>query len=189
MPDYSKGRIYTVRSWSRPDLIYVGSTTQKLSVRMGGHRAPNSKCKSKQIIDIGDAYIELLETYPCENRDELEKRENHHMRLMDCVNKNLANADCQHGRQHNYCKECGGSQICEHNRQKNQCKECGGIGRCEHNRSRHSCKECNGTAICEHNRTRNHCKICSPVECCGRIYAKGDIKKHQKTKKHIAQQV
>ena len=33
---------------------------------------------------------------------------------------------CPHGRQRNYCKECGGSGICEHGRQRSKCKECGG---------------------------------------------------------------
>ena len=32
---------------------------------------------------------------------------------------------CEHGRQRNQCKECGGSSICEHRRQRHRCKECG----------------------------------------------------------------
>ena len=34
------------------------------------------------------------------------------------------NSKCEHNRQKNLCKECGGSCICEHNRRKNQCKDC-----------------------------------------------------------------
>ena len=67
---------------------------------------------------------------------------------------------CPHGKQRNYCKECGGSQICEHGRIRSQCKECGGASICEHGRQRSYCKECGGSAICEHGRQRSHCKDC-----------------------------
>lgn len=30
---------------------------------------------------------------------------------------------CEHGKQKDFCKECGGSQICEHGKQKYRCKE------------------------------------------------------------------
>jgi hypothetical protein len=39
MPDYSNGKIYTVRCSNDPKLIYVGSTTQSLSKRWGNHKA------------------------------------------------------------------------------------------------------------------------------------------------------
>ena len=42
---------------------------------------------------------------------------------------------CEHGKQKNRCKECGGSSqkraVCEHGRQKSRCKECGGSSFCE----------------------------------------------------------
>ena len=38
MPDYSKGKIYLVRSY-KTDEVYVGSTTQTLSRRMSRHRS------------------------------------------------------------------------------------------------------------------------------------------------------
>ncbi len=114
MPNYQQGKIYSIRSRSRPELIYVGSTTQTLSKRMVGHRAPNSNCVSKQIIAIGDSYIELIENYPCVDKNQLLARENRYMRGIDCLNKQLAIADCPHGRQQNNCKECHGSSICEH---------------------------------------------------------------------------
>ena len=38
MPDYSKGQIYTIRNYDDIDLIYVGSTTQKLTDRFGQHK-------------------------------------------------------------------------------------------------------------------------------------------------------
>lgn len=45
MPDYSNGKIYTIRCYSNPNHIYVGSTTQPLSKRFGGH-----KCSSKKTL-------------------------------------------------------------------------------------------------------------------------------------------
>jgi hypothetical protein len=72
---------------------------------------------------------------------------------------------CEHGRQRNTCKGCGGSQICEHNRRRSNCIECGGGGICEHRRRRSSCIECGGVSICEHQLQRKICKICTdPVD-------------------------
>ena len=51
---------------------------------------------------------------------------------------------CEHGRQRNKCKDCGGSSICEHGRLRHICKDCGGSGICEHGRQRSQCKECGG---------------------------------------------
>ena len=67
---------------------------------------------------------------------------------------------CEHGRQKQSCKECGGSSVCEHGRQRSTCKECGGSSVCEHGRHRFVCKECGGASICEHGRQRSRCKEC-----------------------------
>jgi hypothetical protein len=48
-----------------------------------------------------------------------------------------------------------GRRKCEHNRQRNKCKDCGGASICEHNRIRSRCKDCGGASICEHNRIRS----------------------------------
>ena len=101
MPNYANGKIYSIRSHSRPDLIYIGSTIRPLSERFGGHRKPSEKCRSKQIIDIGDAYIELIESYPCANVEELHKREGQVQRSIDCVNRNIAGRTPSEYRQDN----------------------------------------------------------------------------------------
>jgi len=77
----------------------------------------------------------------------------------DCVSPQKR-VHCEHGRQRNRCKECGGAGMCEHGRVRYSCKECGGAGICEHGRRRYSCKECGGSAICEHGRQRCSCKEC-----------------------------
>jgi hypothetical protein len=95
MPNYANGKIYTIRS-HQTDEIYIGSTTQALSVRFGEHKkkykywkAGKEKYKitSGEIIKHGDAYIELLETCVCTNKDELHKREGELIRANVCVNK------------------------------------------------------------------------------------------------------
>jgi hypothetical protein len=72
--DYANGKIYTIRS-KETELYYIGSTTQPLSKRMYAHRYPTNDCTSKEIMKYADAYIELLELFPCANKDELNRRE------------------------------------------------------------------------------------------------------------------
>ena len=90
MPKYQNGKVYSIRSRSNVDLVYVGSTIQPLSKRFGEHKHKSNKTSSKQIIDIGDAYIELIENYSCNSKEELCKREGEIMRSIECVNKNIA---------------------------------------------------------------------------------------------------
>jgi len=90
--DYSKGKIYCIRS-PNTDLIYIGSTCQKLSQRMGEHRInikKNRNTTSKIIFEYGEPYIELLENYPCNNKEELLKKEGEHIRTNNCCNKYIA---------------------------------------------------------------------------------------------------
>ena len=95
--NYANGKIYTIRSYLT-DNIYIGSTTQSLTKRLSVHKA-NYKgfiagnyrnTTSFEIIKFGDAYIELIEECPCENRNQLCKREGELIRLTACVNKNIA---------------------------------------------------------------------------------------------------
>ena len=61
-PNFANGKIYSIRS-HQTEKIYIGSTTQSLAVRFGGHKRQN--CSSQQILQFDDAYIELIENYPC----------------------------------------------------------------------------------------------------------------------------
>jgi hypothetical protein len=92
--NYQDGKIYCIRSHQTDD-IYIGSTTQPLSVRMAGHRRHYKHWKegkmhyvtSFQLLEYDDCYIELIEEYPCDSKMELERREGQLIREMDCVNK------------------------------------------------------------------------------------------------------
>ena len=84
---------------------------------------------------------------------------------------------CKHGRNKNYCKECGGSAICEHGKRKYRCKECGGSSICKHGKVKYECKECGGSGICEHGKRKYECKECGGSAICEHGRIKYDCKK------------
>jgi hypothetical protein len=95
MPNYQNSKIYTIRCRNDPKHIYVGSTTQSLSKRWGNHKSMwksgNHYPFHKLIEDIDDWYIELYEERPCNNNDELTRREGQIMREIATLNKNSSN--------------------------------------------------------------------------------------------------
>ena len=97
MPDYQLGKIYKIESYQTND-IYVGSTCEKyLSNRFGSHKSDFKRWKngkphyrtSYEIIQYDDAFITLVEAFPCNSKYELEARERHWIEQLDCVNKNV----------------------------------------------------------------------------------------------------
>jgi hypothetical protein len=100
MPNYQNGKIYAIRSY-QTDEIYIGSTTQELSKRLYEHKIPSNPTASKEIIQHGDAYIELLEEYPCDNKQQLLRREGQLIRENNCVNKRVAGRSGKEWREEN----------------------------------------------------------------------------------------
>ena len=117
---YQDGKIYKILN-SESDDIYVGSTTQKLSKRMANHRA---KVKSgrvlklyEKMLEIGEEkfQIEFIEEYPCQNSEQLLKREGEWMREIGTLNENVAgrtkqeyadeNRDIKTQKAKEYCQE------------------------------------------------------------------------------------
>ena len=93
MPDYQKGKIYKLYSVSNEELVYYGSTIETLSRRLSKHvydYKNNSGCTSKKVIAVGDYKIELVENYPCFNKQALERREGEFTKNNMCVNKIIA---------------------------------------------------------------------------------------------------
>lgn len=100
MVNYRSSKIYTIRS-NQCDEIYIGSTTLSLSARFAEHRrqykyysegkgvTQKSKgCRSRELLQYEDAYIELLEEYPCDTKEQLLKREGEIIRnTFNCVNR------------------------------------------------------------------------------------------------------
>ena len=87
MPNFANGKIYAIRS-HQTEQIYIGSTTQPLYKRFSKHKT--MYCSSKEIMKFDDAYIELLEEFPCVNKMQLNRREGELIRTTDCVNKRIA---------------------------------------------------------------------------------------------------
>lgn len=98
MPNCKNGKIYSIRS-SQTTNIYIGSTTTSLSNRMARHRFDYKQflndtknyVSSFELLKYEDAYIELIEDCPCDNREQLNRREGEVIRATNnCINKQIA---------------------------------------------------------------------------------------------------
>ena len=93
---YQNGKIYKILNIVDDD-VYVGSTCQSLSQRMSKHRWSmktnhHTGMLNDKINEHGiDAfYIELIEDYPCDNKEQLNAREGYHIRLTGTLNNRIA---------------------------------------------------------------------------------------------------
>ena len=96
---HNKSMIYTIRS-PHTDKYYIGSTTQILCKRFSDHTVNYKRylkgtydfISSFKILELGDAYIELLEEVNCDNRTQLHRREGELIRehKANCVNRFIA---------------------------------------------------------------------------------------------------
>jgi hypothetical protein len=86
MVDYSKSKIYRVIGGN---LIYFGSTTQSLTKRKAIHINDKKRGKNlsiNPILDFEDYKIELVEEFPCNNKEELLQRERWWIDNNICIN-------------------------------------------------------------------------------------------------------
>jgi hypothetical protein len=118
---YQRGKIYKLIS-PNTDKIYIGSTTEPtLACRLREHRVGHRKWQAGKyhhissfiLLNAGDCSIILLESYPCNSKDELRAREQHHIDLHAdiCVNMRRAHTTPeQHheARNEHIVCECGG---------------------------------------------------------------------------------
>jgi hypothetical protein len=85
MSDYSKGKIYKITA-TNPEgetLVYIGSTTQPLKERERLHykeykrwlNGKSYKCGSFKLLELGNCSFELIEDFPCLDKQELLKQE------------------------------------------------------------------------------------------------------------------
>ena len=100
MVNYQNGKIYKIEDVGG-NMCYIGSTTKDfLSQRMAEHRRTYKSYKSGHVnnysvfnifdvYDVSNCRIILLELYPCETKDELTRREAHHIKTTECVNKQV----------------------------------------------------------------------------------------------------
>ncbi len=94
---YANGKIYKIVD-NGYNKCYIGSTYNSLSHRMSHHRddfkrfleGKIKKTSSYELFEefgVENCKIELVENFPCLNRDELNAREGHWIRNTECVNK------------------------------------------------------------------------------------------------------
>ena len=95
MLNYQLGKIYKIEC-NVTGKVYIGSTCEPiLARRLAGH-VGNYRCylngtsnyvSSFDILQNEDYDIVLIESYPCNSKDELHARERYHTNNIDCVNK------------------------------------------------------------------------------------------------------
>ena len=103
---YKKGKIYQILNKLTDD-VYIGSTCQHLCKRLSYHVVACSKKQGRALYklmsELGSKnfYIELLENYPCDNREQLKQREGHYIRLMGNLNMCIAGRTQKQWKQEN----------------------------------------------------------------------------------------
>jgi hypothetical protein len=155
--NYQNGKIYCIRSHQTDD-IYIGSTTQELSMRMAGHRKDYKRWKegkkcyisSYELLQYDDCYIELIEECPCNSKMELERREGKLIRELDCINKCIA------GRTKKEYAEEHKENIAQYDKQY---------------------RKANKERISQHRNEKLTCE-------CGSVYSRTNKVRHERTKKH-----
>ena len=96
MPNYNNSKIYKIVVNTNGN-IYIGSTTQALSMRLCGHVSDYKKwvngnkhyVTSFEIIKNGDYTIVSIEELACETKEQLLKTERLHIESNVCVNKQI----------------------------------------------------------------------------------------------------
>lgn len=81
MPEYKNSKIYAIKS-EQAQKYYIGATTKRLCQRMAQHRQNYNKYVDKKvdydssfdILQFSDAQIQLLESFECNNKDELNNK-------------------------------------------------------------------------------------------------------------------
>jgi hypothetical protein len=107
---YLNGKIYKIISKNENDnRIYIGSTIIPLRNRLQKHindkkafidgKSYATKISSYDLLDNCD--IELIEDYPCDNDNELKKREQYHIENNECINATRACFDPEYKKKYN----------------------------------------------------------------------------------------
>ena len=87
MNKYENSKIYKIINDDYPGLTYYGSTYNSLAKRVSVHRSPLNECSTKMFQASGKMEIFLIESYPCNNIDELRARERYYIENNECINK------------------------------------------------------------------------------------------------------
>jgi hypothetical protein len=91
---FMEAKIYIIKCKNDENLTYVGSTTDTLYNRLRSHKS-HAKIKGNTLIyktinnDWENWDISLYENYPCNNKQELQKREGDVIRLIGTLNTKI----------------------------------------------------------------------------------------------------
>eukprot|EP00732_Lithocolla_globosa_P003338 Lithocolla_globosa_v1_NODE_2634_length_1926_cov_7.330305.p1 type:complete len:105 gc:universal NODE_2634_length_1926_cov_7.330305:1422-1736(+) len=95
MVNYQNGKIYKIVS-NQSNMVYFGSTTVALTKRLSIHNAhykgfskKSADISSFDIIELGHAQIFLVESFPCNSKEELIARKRFHIESNCCVNRQI----------------------------------------------------------------------------------------------------
>ena len=188
MPNYQNSKIYCIRSHQCDD-VYIGSTTLSLAQRLAKHRGDYKYWKegkknwitSFQILKYEDAYIELLEKYPCNDKEELHVKEGQFIRKTEnCVNRCIAGRTQKEWYQEN--KEEINAKHKEYYQQnkeeiKDKARVYGNNNKEKITRYQKQYRQQHKEEIAEKAKVKITCE-------CGSIINKWTINRHRKTKKH-----
>lgn len=175
MPDFLNSKVYKISN-SVDNEIYIGSTALNLQLRLYFHKQCAKKFPMRRVYNhfnnIGwdKISIECLESFECNSKLELRKKEQFYMDMLNpSLNSAKAYQNCPHSGNKSLCKICVGTSICSHGKRKTRCIQC------------------KGSSICSHNKRKSRCVECSPYDCgiCNKILPKDNYDSHCKTKKHI----
>lgn len=188
---FQEGKIYKIIC-DDFDKIYIGSTVQKLGQRLASHKAKQC-CYSKELLTYPNVRIELIEQYPCNSKEELRIREQHHISENRdiCINNKNAYISKEDAKERNrlhmieYCK-LNRDAINEKLREKMVC-ECG-LKINKNHKVRHIKTE-KHIELMKLNDAERLEKLNEKTKCeCGHlitVYRNANMIRHNKTTKHI----
>ena len=167
MPDFTKSQIYKIVS-ANHDKVYYGSTTKTLAVRFANHKGKKN-CSSRLIIAAGGAQIKHVEWFPCSGKHALEDREAQFIQddWDGCVNKYVPGA----------FRRAGGKKA--YMQMRSALPAVKAKQKLYHQSEKHQA-HCHTPEYIAQKKAYDQ----TPVLCaCGTWSRKGDIRRHQRTKK------
>ena len=200
--DYKNAKIYCIRNYINDD-IYIGSSCQPLSKRMADHRiAMNSKRDFNMSLYVkmrehgaNNFYIELLEEYPCKNKEQLRAKEGEYIRSLSTLNKRIEGRTIEEWRKDNeeYLKERYKSYYTKNKQKIQQYKqEYAKINKTkiqeykkEYSKQHQQRLTEKSKKYYEDNKETIKSKINVKILCeCGEEISKSNLLRHQRTQKH-----
>ena len=182
----NKGYIYSL-TCKNINLVYYGSTTTTLNRRFSCHKSSKNKCQSKILFQWGDVKINLIEEIFFDDKKELLEREKYYIDNLECINilKPIVSKEeskKNKKRYHELNKEILNEkqkQYREANKEiiKEKKKQYREANKEIINEKHKQYREANKEIISERRKKNITCQ-------CGSIFRKGELSRHNKTKKH-----